>query len=58
MQAEQLFEKGEVTRAKKLLCWSCALNGGTVVFGVFSIAFFIFIYIASVSDIKGVSFHR
>lgn len=53
-QAETLLEKGEERKAKRLLRLSYALNGAVLIMGVLSVAVFVFLYMASVSNSKGV----
>ena len=53
-QAETLLEKGEERKAKRLLRLSYALNGAVVIMGVLSVAVFVCLYVASVSDSKAV----
>ena len=50
-QAQELVEEGEVKKAKNLIRWSYALNGGVVICGALSVALFVFLYAATVEGI-------
>lgn len=50
-QAQVLVEEGEIRKAKNLIRWSYALNGGVAICGVLSVALFVFLYVATVEGI-------
>lgn len=50
-QAQELMEEGQIKKAKNLIRWSYALNGGVAICGVLSVALFIFLYVATVEGI-------